>query len=336
MTIRPIIGALLLLAQVSPGNPVRPAIWTRLTFAPIVIPGTDHDVMSVTVTQEVLVETAKGPAYQPIGSSGKTEPSFLRVDLAWSSGSDASCRPPPMPKPIADANTIHLALHRGDATKRATEPMHWIGVGNACSTTWAVIAFFPAEPGGLDEAWFEMQAAGRTYWLELPYGLARNPSDAALDDRTRGSATLPSQLRALTETDTLVPWVAVRYELDRGASLEMIDACDGRARVTLDRITSAKTTIDSLPIAVAIHRADGQVLLGREIERSIVPRQSVFDFRRLAGGDAAGRTWDAVWVEIDGVRRTVVIPSSLFLLGHRLANWGDPHRLPVPDATCKD
>jgi hypothetical protein len=337
MTIRPIVGTLvMLLAQALPGNPVRPTSWQRVTFTPIVVPGTDHEVMSVTVTQEVLVDTDMGPAYQPVGSSGKTEPAFLRFDLTWSSRSDASCRPAPMPKPIAEANDIHIALHRGDTTKRSNEPMGWIGVGNACSTTWALIAVFPAEPGGLDEAWFEMQAAGHTYWLELPYGLARNPSGGALDDPTRGSATLPSQLHALTETDTLVPWVAVRYELDRGASLEMIDACDGRARVTLDRTTSSETTIDSLPIAVAIHRADGQVLLGREIERSIRPRQSVFDFRRLAGGDAAGRTWDAVWVEIDGVRRTVVIPSSLFLLGHRLANWGDPHRIPVPDAACKD
>jgi len=241
-----------------------------------------------------------------------------------------------MPKPIADANTIHVALHRGDATRRATEPMHWIGVGNACSTTWAMIAFFPAEPGGLDEAWFEMQAAGRTYWLELPYGLARNPSGGAVDDRTRGPANFPSQMHALSDTDTLVPWVAVRYELDRGASLEMIDACDGRARVTLDRTTSARATIDSAPIVVAIHRTDGQVLAGREIERSIVPRQSVFDFRRVAGSESAGRTWDTVWVDIDGARSTLVVPSSLFLLGHRLANWGDSHRLSVPDAACKD
>ena len=242
MTIRPIVGILvMLLAQALPGNPVRPAIWQRVTFAPIVIPGTDHEVMSVTMTQQVLVDTDKGPEYQPVGSRGKTEPSFLRFDLTWSSRSDASCRPGPMPKPIAEANNIHIALHRGDTTKRSNEPMAWIGVSNACSTTWALIAFFPAEPGGLDEAWFEMQAAGRAYWLEVPYGLARSPSGGALDDRTRGSATLPSQLRALTETDTLVPWVAVRYELDRGAALEMIDACDGRARVTLDRIASAKS-----------------------------------------------------------------------------------------------
>jgi len=337
MTIRPIVGALvMLLAQALPGNPIRPAIWQRVTFAPIVIPGADHEVMSVIVTQEVLVDTDKGPAYEPLGSSGKTEPAFLRFDLTWGSRSDPSCRPAPLPKPIAEANNIRVALHRGDTIQPAKGPMRWIGVGNACSTTWALTAFFPTEPGGLDEAWFEMQAAGRAYWLELPYGLARSPSGGALDDRTRGSATLPSQLHALTETDTLVPWVAVRYELDRGASLEMIDACDGRARVTLDRITSAKATIDSVPMAIAIHRANGQVLLGREIERSIGPRQSVFDFRRLAGGDSAGRTWDAVWVDIDGVRRTVVIPSSLFLLGHRLANWGDPHRLPVPDVACRD
>jgi hypothetical protein len=136
MTIRPIVGTLvMLLAQAIPGNPVRPAIWQRVTFAPIVIPGTDHEVMSVIVTQEVLVDTDKGPAYQPLGSSGKTEPAFLRFDLTWGSRSDASCRPTPLPKPIAEASNIHIALHRGDTIQRSKEPMHWIGVGNACSTT---------------------------------------------------------------------------------------------------------------------------------------------------------------------------------------------------------
>jgi hypothetical protein len=310
-------------------------VWERIEFPPLAIPGTDHETMTVSVSQEVLVDTDKGPAYESVGTVGTTSPSFLRFDLQWSGREESFTKPRPRPMPIADEKNIHLFLHHGGSVQQAGLPQ-WIGVGNGGWTTWWLTAHVPLDGQRLDEAWFELQAAGFNYWVELPYGLGGMAEIPAVAEGARGAPQFPAEMPALRDDDVLVPWASVRYALDQGASLEMIDACDGRARVTLDSYHSAGATIDQLPIAVEIHRADGRVLKGREVERSIVPRESVFDFERAFIRDGAPRTWDAVWVDINGQRTTVVIPSSLFLLGHRLANFGDAHRIPVPGSNCKD
>src|SRR5580765_2327614 len=86
---------------------VTPSSWQRVTFAPLPIPGTDQH-MDVRVSQEVIVGTGNDRAYQPLGAGGTTEPAFLRVDLEWSARNDASCRPVPMPAPIADGKSVHI------------------------------------------------------------------------------------------------------------------------------------------------------------------------------------------------------------------------------------
>src|SRR5262245_50859843 len=45
-----------------------PPVWQRITFPPLAIPGTNHDMVVVRVSQEVLVGTAKGEAYEPAGT----------------------------------------------------------------------------------------------------------------------------------------------------------------------------------------------------------------------------------------------------------------------------
>ncbi len=310
-----------------------PSIWQRVTFAPIAIPGTDQ-FLDVNVSQEVIVGTGNNRSYQLIAAGGNAGPSFLRVDLSWSAIDDEGCRPKPKPAPIADGKEIHIALHRGAEVERSESPGSWIGLGNACGTTWAITQHFPAKKSGLDQAWIEIQAAGKTWWVELPYGLARIPLDPGIDEVTRRDPAFPASLKAAsTDQYVFVPWAAVRYPLDGGGVLEMVDACDGVARVTLS--DTPRWPIDSPPIAVEIHRADGNTFKGREISRSIRPRQSVFDFMSRPAVESP-RSWDEVRIDVDGKRTVVTIPSSLYLLGHRLANWGDRRRIPVPDASCKD
>jgi hypothetical protein len=318
-------GAALQIRTVTPSN------WERVTFAPLPIPGTDQH-MDVRVSQEVIVGTGNDRAYQPIGAGGTTEPAFLRFDLEWSALNDAGCRPVPMPAPIADGKSVNIALRYKTTVEASNDTAGWLGVSNACGTTWFITRHFPVPTVGLDEAWFEVRAAGRTYWVELPYGLARPASEPAVDDRVGGDAVLPAAVRSLTERDVLVPWVAVRYAIDGRGVVDMVDACDGVATVTLSDTT--RWTIDRPPIAAEIHRRDGSVFKGREISRSIGPRQSVFDFK--SRGAARSRTWDDLWIDVDGARTIVTLPSSLYLLGHRLASWGDLHRLPVPGVQCKD
>jgi hypothetical protein len=168
--------------------------------------------------------------------------------------------------------------------------------------------------------------------VELPDGLARGPSVPAGDKPPRGATALPPYLKALTEKDILIPWATVRYPLDRVGFLDMVDACDGVARVTLSN--ASRSSIDQPSLGIEIRRLDGTLFKGREISRSIGPRQSVFDFG--SRGVRLALTWDDLSVDVDGVRTVVTMPSSLYVLGLRLANWGDPHRVPVPDANCKD
>lgn len=308
-----------------------PSVWQRVTFAPLAIPGT-FEHMDVRVSQEVIVGAGSDRAYRPIGSSGKFEPSFLRFDLEWSAMDDAQCQPVPKPAPISNGANVHISFHHGAAVVHAKEPMDWMGVSNACGTTWFRTEFFPTDVIGVEPVWFEVQAADRTYWVELPQGLARNPSSPAGDETARGSAKLPSYLTALTDKDVLIPWASVRYALDRGGFVDLVDACDGVARVTLN--DTSRFPIDQPSIRVEIRRADGTIFTGREISRSIGPRQSVFDFKSRSGAPA--RTWDALAIEVDSASTVVTIPSSLYLLGLRLASWGDMHRVPVPDSSCKN
>ncbi len=219
----------------------------------------------------------------------------------------------------------------GDA--QAKQPAHWVGVGNACSTTSFHTDYFPTDALGTGPVWFEVHAAGRTYWLELPDGLARAPSAPAANEPARGETALPSYLQALTEDNILIPWATVRYPLGGAGFLDVIDACDGVARVTLNN-DGTQQSIDQPSLGLTIRRPDGAVFKGREISRSISPRQSTFDFRSRGGTMA--HTWDAMEIRVDSARNVVMMPSSLYLLGLRLANWGDPHRVPVPDANCKD
>jgi hypothetical protein len=311
-------------------------IWQRISYPPLAVPGTDHEFMSVSVSPNMLVKAeGKDPVLQtPAEGVSVGEPVSLRFALEWGA-MDGPSGFPSLPKPIADEVRIHVAMHRGGAVRPPLDPVHWIGIGNGGGTRYSLLAMFDWGRNALDEAWIELQAAGRTYWVELPYGFARSPAGPETADAAVGLPQFPSEMRALTEKDVLVPWVSVRYELG-GVTLEMIDACDGRARVTLDRTRSGTATLDSPHIAVEIRRADGQVLAGREIARSIGPRQSVFDFARLFGRNGASRTWDTVIVDIEGARTMFAVPSSLFLLGHRLADFGDRHRIPVPDSNCRD
>jgi hypothetical protein len=333
-----ILGAMALqpIGAIPRAKAVSAVIWQRIAYPPLALPGTDHEFMSVSVSPNMLVKAeGKDPELQtPAGGVSVGDPVSLRFALEWGA-MDGPSGFPSLPTPIADKERIHVAMHRGGGVRPSLDSLHWIGIGNGGGTTYSLLAMFDWGRNALDEAWIELQAAGRTYWVELPYGFARNPADPQTTDPAVGLPQFPAEMRALTEKDVLVPWMSVRYKLG-GVTLEMIDACDGRARVTLDGSRSATASLDSPHIAVEIRRADGRVLAGREIARSIGPRQSVFDFSRLFGRNTASRTWDTVIVDIEGARTTFAVPSSLFMLGHRLADWGDRHRIPVPDSNCRD
>jgi hypothetical protein len=300
--------------------------WQRIEYPAISIPGTDHDQMQVRVSS---------------GGSGAAdgEPRHLRFDLQWGAMMPDGRTPPPLPAPIADEKTISATLHTSDRTYAATnlKDVRWVGVSNAGGVTEFLVFLFPWGRNALDEAWIEMRAAGRTYWIELPYGFARNPDDPELPDRTRGAPVFSAVMAQLGDRDVLVPWVSVSYDLGplpNGSrlSLTMENHGDARAKTTLSYDPTRGRppfTLETPRVTAEIQVSDRTVLAGRETARLLDPRRSIFEFTRHSTRMPT-RLWGTVVIDVDGHRTTQTVPSSLFSLLHGVTDPGNPHRMPVP------
>jgi hypothetical protein len=300
--------------------------WHRIEYPAISIPGTDHDQMQVRVSS--------GGNGGPDG-----EPRHLRCDLQWSAMMRDGRTPPALPAPIADEKTISATLHTPDGTHAPANPkdLHWVGVSNAGGITRFLVFIFPWGRNALDEAWIELRAAGRTYWIEVPYGFARNPDDPQLPDRTRGAPVFPAVMGRLADRDVLVPWLSVFYDLGplpNGGrlSLAMENNGDAHAKVTLDYDPTggrSPFTLDTPRVTAEIQVPERTVLAGRETGRLLDPRRSIFEFTRHSARTPA-RLWGTVVIDVDGHRTTKTVPSSLFSLLHGVTDPGNPHRMAVP------
>ena len=299
--------------------------WQRIEYPAISIPGTDHDQMQVRVSS---------------GGSGAAdgEPRHLRCDLQWGAMMPDGRTPPPLPAPIADEKTIRHA-HTPDRTYGATnlKDVHWIGLSNAGGVTDFLVFLFPWGRNALDEAWIEMRTAGRTYWIELPYGFARNPDDPELPDRTRGAPVFPAVMAHLGDRDVLVPWMSVSYDLGplptgSRLSLTMENNGDARAKAALGYDATRGRppfTLETPRLTAVIQVPERTVLVGRETGRLLDPRRSIFEFTRHSTRTPA-RLWGTVVIEVDGHPMTQTVPSSLFSLLHGVTDPGNPHRMAMP------
>ncbi len=252
----------------------------------------------------------------------QAEPSHLRLDVMWAARDGVS-----RPNVISGAQAVVVKLHTADG-KVVTRPSSpdWVGVGNGGSTTWSLTSTFPWSRDALDEAWFEVRAGSQTWWIELPYGFARNPEDAEVLDHDRRVPRFPATMQPLGASDILVPWLAVQYEIGRienGALLSVnlsnpFDACmsvvsyrEPLMQVGPDR---SRQNLDTPRVAVDIEVA-GRTLTGRELARRLSDdrhtRTDDFTFNRTAGL-LTGRAFGTVTISIDGQRHGVRVPSSLF------------------------
>jgi len=153
---------LLAWAGAPPSTVAQARVWQRIAYPSLPIPGAEHERMNVLVI--------------PGGRSG--EPFHLRLDLQWSGMSVTIAD---MPRAIADATAIGVKLHTAGGKVALPEGTpRWVGVGSGGGVTWSLISIFSWGRNALDEAWFEVRAGGQVYWIEMPYGLARNPADPEL------------------------------------------------------------------------------------------------------------------------------------------------------------
>lgn len=170
--------------------------WERIEYPAISVPG------------------SSGNVYLSIDSGSYDGVSHLRFSVHWptSSGTAGKERREPDIKP----GELTVRLHLADG--KVVAPLHngmdrWIGIGNGLGTDWSVLYFFPWSENRLAEAWVELRLPQQTFWVELPYGFARNPDDPLLPDPDRGEPQFPPAMKALPAKDVLVPWLSVDYEL---------------------------------------------------------------------------------------------------------------------------
>jgi hypothetical protein len=307
-----VLMSAIVLASV-PQSPAPITIWQRITYPPVSLAGAEREQLMFMV----------GSGGHKVGP--KEEPSHLRLDVMWS-GRDGT----PRPAPIANGKAITVRLHTADGKVVAPQSApDWIGIGNAGSTTWDLVCVFDWSRNALDEAWFEVHVGPQTWWVELPYGFARNPEDVEIPDAARGVPQFPQTMRQLGETDVLVPWLAVHYDLGRilnGVllSLTLSNPFDARASMIVYREPpmrvgpdTSRQSLDSPRTSMAID-ASGRTLTGRELGRKLSDdrhtRTDDFTFDRR--GAVTGRSFGTVTVTVDGQPASVRVPSSLFAYVH--------------------
>jgi hypothetical protein len=317
-----------LVTAVGAQSPAPSSIWQRVHYPPIPMAGITNGVLMFSVS-------SGGHTNLP-----QEEPSHLRFDLLWSARIGV-----PLPALIADAPAVVVRLHTADGKVVTVQRgMGWVGAGSAGGGTWSLIHAFPWSRNALDEAWFEVRVPGQTWWVELPYGFARNPQDPEVPDRDRNEPRFPPGMVPLGANDILVPWLNVEYELgsipDGGfLSVKLSNPFDASASVRLHRGYTMEVgpdrnrqNLDSPRITARIEVASGNVT-GHELARRLSDdrhtRTDDFTFDRTAGR-LTGRAYGTVTFTIGGSRFGVRVPSSLLIYTHGRTDYQNRQWMVVP------
>jgi hypothetical protein len=305
--------------------------WQQIVYPPLPIPGAARDRMHVGVAREELVGAP--------GNVGAT--SHMRFNLTWG-GTKSN-----MPKTISNAANIRAELHTADGKVAPSgKPIpQWIGVsgGGGGDATWYLVYGFPWGRNALDEAWIRLDVGGQVYWIEMPYGFARNSAEPEVSDPTRGLPHFPPTMRTLGDKDILVPWLHVDYDLGEiqnqwRLSLELSNPFDARGEIMLYRhdIELGKSMdlwrLDSPRTAMDIQWPEGNALKGRQTGSLLhddgLRRSDVYSFNRWPSD--VGRAWGTVVVQVDDQSYSCRIPSSLFMYVHGVTDPENKKRLHAP------
>lgn len=185
-----------------------------------------------------------------------------------------------------------------------------------------VMTWFPWGTNTLEESWIEVSIGSERYWLEIPYGFDRNPTDPLPSSIPGGPPKFVPAMKSLTEHDHVVRWQNVHYDLGRtldGCELVLIQSnpIDAKSDVDLYSDHGARN-VYSPHTEVRILDADGTVINGRcvnlHLDDNHLRRTDTFDiFDR--GGDGL-RCWGQIEISIDDKTYRVVVPSSLYKYTH--------------------
>jgi hypothetical protein len=275
-----------------------------------------------------------------VGSGSGDEIPQLRFDVMWSAKRDE-----PLPAIIADPSKFTVQLHLSDGSvilpKTDGRRQSWIGISLG-GVTYSLIYVFPWQRNVLEEAWVEFVLPGQRYWVELPYGFTRNPADPLPPEAKRGRPAFPSTMRALDESDRLVPWLHVDYDLGKiqhgwGLTLKLANPFDAQAEAILYRDDSKvgksmflwklDTPRTTMKIRTTKGRAVEAHAMGIRLHDDGMRRSDDYSFNRYP---ADGRDWGTAVIKVDEKTYDCVVPSSLFKYTHGFADPGNLKRLLRP------
>ena len=281
-----------MLAGVVQADPASSHTWKRIEYPSLPIPGFETEKLMVLV-----------------GSGSSDGAPHLRFDAMWSALREAQ-----MPAAIADAGKFVVRLHLSDGKVILPEsekhPRSWMGAGSR-GITYSIMYLFPWQRNVMEEAWIEFVLPGQTYWIELPYGFTRNPADDLPSDAKRGEPAFPSTMKALGETDRLVPWLQVNYDLgviQNGwrLALQLANPFDAEAEAILyrDDIRVGKSMflwkLDTPRTAMEIKTSGGGILaarsMGIRLHEDGMRRSDNYSFNRFP---REGRDWGTVVFKVD-------------------------------------
>jgi hypothetical protein len=185
-----------------------------------------------------------------------------------------------------------------------------------------VMTYFPWGINTLQEAWIEVSIGSERYWLEIPYGLDRNPTDPLPPAVPGGPPRFAPAMKSLTEHDHVLRWDNVHYVIGKtpdGRELTLIQSnpFDAQSRVDLYR-SSKSQDLYSPRTSVQLLKPDGSVREGKCVDLHLddnhLRRTDTFDLFDRGTDDL--RCFGKIEIKIDDETYQVSVPSSLYAYVH--------------------
>jgi hypothetical protein len=239
-----------------------------------------------------------------------------------------------------DAKQIDVRLHYSDGTvvQRSGNKVPRLDTfddtiffaGGSLGRTGALRRTFSWGKNELREAWIELRIPGMVYWLGVPYGFTRDPSEPLCASEKARAPKFAPAMSPLEKDAKIVNWKYVEYELDppRGGwklKLRQSNPFDAECVVVLYMGSTTPGDLHNPLTAVRIEQPELSSLTGRCWKIEAIDgnrdgnRHDSFRFNHN-GGSGETRCWGSVVVKVGGAEARTVVPSSLFNYVHGVAD----------------
>jgi hypothetical protein len=190
-----------------------------------------------------------------------------------------------------------------------------------------VMTYFPWATNTLEASWIEVSIGQERYWLELPYGFDRNPTDPLPASVPSGPPKFVPDMQLLGGHDHVVRWRNVHYDLgeiqnDWRLSLIQSNSGEAEGQVVLYREdvkigTSTSWKTNSPTTALRVLDASGTVIGSRCVDVHIqdggMERSNTYIIAQNGGNL---RCWGQIEISVGDKTYQVTVPSSLYKYNH--------------------